>query len=121
LVRHGLRSANVRSERRNVVKDPWVLLVGLALVAVVFVLVPVAGGVYMRLRGLRLLRCPETRVPAAVGLDAAYAAWTAAFWRPLLRVRSCTLWPRRAGCAQRRCDLPELAGEGESLRPTAVR
>lgn len=101
--------------------DPWTLLAGLALVAVVFVLVPVAGGVYLRLRGLRLLRCPETRMPAAVGLDAAYAAWTAAFRRPLLRVRSCTLWPRRAGCAQRCCDLPELAAEGEPLRPTAVR
>lgn len=70
---------------QDVVKDPWALLIGLALVAGVFVLVPVAGGVYMRLRGRRLLRCPETRLPAVVGLDAAYAAWTAAFRRPLLR------------------------------------
>jgi hypothetical protein len=107
--------------KEDVVTDPWTLLIGLALVALVFVLVPVAGGAYLRLRGLRLLRCPETRMPAAVGLDAAYAAWTAAFRRPLLRVRSCTLWPRRAGCAQRCCHLPELAAEGEPLRPTAVR
>ena len=102
-------------------KDPWALLIGLALVALVFVLIPVAGGVYLRLRGLRPLRCPETRMPAAVGVDAAYAAWTAAFRRPLLRVRSCTLWPRRAGCAQHCCHLPELAAEGEPLRPTTVR
>ena len=101
--------------------NPWSVLGGLALIAVVFVLAPVMGAVYFRFRGTRWLRCPETRMPAAVGLDAAYAAWTAAFRRPLLRVRSCTLWPRRAGCAQRCCDLPELAAEGEPLRPTAVR
>ena len=101
--------------------DPWTVLIGLALVAVVFVLAPVMGSVYLGLRGTRLLRCPETRTPAAVGLDAGYAAWTAAFRQPLLRVRSCSLWPRRAGCAQRCCDLPELAAEGEPLRPTTVR
>jgi hypothetical protein len=99
--------------------DPWTLLAGLALVALAFVLVPVVGGVYLRVRGLRALQCPETAMPAGVDLDAAHAAWTAAFRRPELRVRRCTLWPWRAGCAQRCCDLPELAREGE--RPRAAR
>jgi hypothetical protein len=92
--------------------DSWTVLAGLALVAIVFVVAPVAGGVYLRLRKPRLVSCPETHSPAMVGLDAAYAAWTAAFRWPRLRVRSCTLWPRRAGCSQRCCGLPELTGEG---------
>jgi hypothetical protein len=101
--------------------DPWAVLAGFAVIAFVFVLAPVAGSVYTRLRALRWLRCPETRMPAAVLVDARHAAWTAVWSRPLLRIRSCTLWPRRAGCAQRCCDLPEIADDAarpprESLR-----
>ena len=101
--------------------DPWAVLAGLALVAVVFVLAPVMGSVYLRLRGTRFLRCPETHLPVAVGLDAGYAAWTALFRRPLLRVKRCALWPERGECSQRCCGLPALAQEGEPRQPTAVR
>jgi hypothetical protein len=38
--------------------DPWAVLAGLAVVAFVFVLAPVAGSVYIRLRAPRWLRCP---------------------------------------------------------------
>lgn len=104
---------------------PWTLLLGLALGAVLFVLLPVAGGAYLRLRGLRglwLLTCPQTHMQAVIRLDAFYTAWTAAFRRrPLLRVQGCTLWSRGAGCAQRCCDLPKFAVDGEPLRPTAAR
>jgi hypothetical protein len=91
--------------------DPWAVLAGLAVVAFVFVLAPVAGSVYSRLRAPRWLRCPETRMPAAVAVDARHAAWTAVWSRPLLRIRSCTLWPGRAGCAQRCCELPEISDD----------
>jgi len=100
--------------------NPWTLLGGLALVAVVFVLAPVVGGVYAQFRVKRWLRCPETRIPACVGLDARYAALTAAFRQPLLRIKSCSLWPRRAGCAQRCCSLPEVSGDGDALRQTSL-
>jgi hypothetical protein len=96
--------------------EPWAVLGGLAVVAFVFVLAPVAGSVYFRLRAPQWLRCPETQWPAAVAVDARRAAWTAAFSRPRLRVRSCTLWPRRAGCDQRCCDLPELREEEQPIR-----
>jgi hypothetical protein len=98
--------------------DPWAVLAGLAAVAFVFVVAPVAGSVYFRLRAPQWLRCPETRMPAAVAVDARRAAWTAVWSRPLLRIRSCTLWPRRAGCAQRCCELPEIA-EGPAGPPGA--
>ena len=77
---------------------PWTLLLGLALVAGLFVLLPVVVGAYLRLRSLRglwLLTCPQTHMQAVVRLDAFYAAWTAAFRRrPLLHVQGCTLWSR---------------------------
>jgi hypothetical protein len=98
--------------------NPWGVLGGLALVAVVFVLAPVMGAVYFRFRGTRWLRCPEARLPAAVDVDARHAAWTAAFREPFLRIRSCTLWPGRAMCAQHCRDLPEIAGQGDALRRT---
>ncbi len=95
--------------------DPWAVLAGLAVVAFAFVLVPVAGSVYRQFLVPRWLRCPETNLPAAVAVDARHAAWTAALSRPRLRIRSCTLWPRRAGCAQRCCDLPQISGETAPL------
>lgn len=101
--------------------DPWAVLAGLAVVAFVFVLAPVAGSAYVRLRAPRWLRCPETHLPAAVAIDAGHAAWTAAFSRPLLRIRGCTLWPERAGCAQRCRELPEIAEEAEPLPRESLR
>ena len=93
--------------------DPWAVLAGLAVAAFVFVLAPVAGSVYLRFLAPRWLRCPETQLPAAVAVDAGYAARTAALSRPLLRIRGCTLWPLRAGCAQRCRDLPEISSDAE--------
>jgi hypothetical protein len=89
--------------------DPWAVLSGLAVVGIVFVVAPVAGSEYVRLRAPRWLRCPETHMPAAVAIDARHAAWTALWSRPRVRIRACTLWPRRAGCAQRCRDLPEVS------------
>jgi hypothetical protein len=93
--------------------DPWAVLAGLAVIAFAFVVVPVVGSVYTRLRAPRWLRCPEAQLPAAVAVDAGHAAWTEAFGRPRFRVRGCTLWPQRAGCAQRCCELPEISGDAE--------
>jgi hypothetical protein len=100
--------------------DPWTVLSGLAVVALAFVVAPVAGSVYVRLRAPRWLRCPETSMPAAVAVDARHAAWTAVWSRPLLRVRSCTLWPWQAGCAQRCCALPEISDGATRPRPEPV-
>ena len=94
--------------------DPWAVLVGLGVVAFMFVLAPVVGSVYRQYLVPRWLRCPETGLPVAVAVDARHAAWTGAFGWPRLRIRSCSLWPRRAGCAQRCCDLPEISGETEA-------
>jgi hypothetical protein len=112
----GQRLAGGRKE--GAMADPWAVLAGLGAVAFVFVLAPVAGSVYLHLRAPRWLRCPETHMPAAVAVDAWHATWTAAFNRPLLRIRACTLWPEKAGCAQRCCELPEVSA---APRPERLR
>ena len=55
---------------------------------------------YFKLRGKRLVTCPETQKPAAVDLDAVHLARDAAFGTPHLRLSECSRWPERQGCGQ---------------------
>jgi hypothetical protein len=56
---------------------------------------------YRRLRGARLVACPETGAPAAVELDPLEAAATVAMGREtVLRVIGCSRWPEHLDCAQ---------------------
>jgi hypothetical protein len=61
-------------------------------------------GVYLRtywkLRGDRVIRCPENREIAAVVVDARRAGITAILGEPTLRLRDCTRWPQRQDCGQ---------------------
>jgi hypothetical protein len=74
------------------------LLAALALVAAVPVLIAIRA--YLRYRGTRLVTCPETRAPAAVEVDAAHAAVSAALGTVELRLSECSRWPRQRGCGQ---------------------
>ncbi len=61
----------------------------------------IAGGrFYFKLRGKRLVTCPETKQPAAVELDAKQAAREAVFGTPRLRLSECSRWPERRDCGQ---------------------
>jgi hypothetical protein len=90
--------------------NPWLVIAGVAALAVVYVLLPVVAEAYRAVRGTRRVRCPGTGGRAQVGLDAAHAAWTASYGRPRLRVARCSLWPGRARCGQT-C-VAEAAGAG---------
>ncbi|MBI2555632.1 MAG: hypothetical protein HYV92_14700 [Candidatus Rokubacteria bacterium] len=79
---------------------PWIVLAAIVALAVAYVLVPVVGAVFLRFRGTHELKCPETGAGAKVGADAGWAAFTAAFGHPVLRVKTCSLWPGRKGCEQ---------------------
>ena len=79
---------------------PWIVLVAIVALAVAYVLLPVVGAVFLRFRGTRELACPETGATAKVGADARWAALTAAFRHPVLRVKDCSLWPGRRACEQ---------------------
>lgn len=80
---------------------PWIVVAAIVALALAYVLLPVVGAVFVRFRGIRELTCPETGTDAQVGADAGWAAFTAAFRHPVLRVKNCSLWPKRKGCAQR--------------------
>jgi len=55
---------------------------------------------YLRLRGQRLVTCPETNETAAVRLAAAKAGLQATVHAPDLRLSQCSRWPERLGCGQ---------------------
>ena len=55
---------------------------------------------FFRLRGERVVICPETRRPAGVAVDAGHAAATAFRREPELRLSSCSRWPEKADCGQ---------------------
>lgn len=55
---------------------------------------------WWKLRGTRLVTCPENHETAAVQLQAVRAAVTGVVGHPSLRLRECTRWPEKEGCGQ---------------------
>lgn len=55
---------------------------------------------YLRMRGTRVVACPENEQPAAVTVNARHAALTAAGGHEHLRLDSCSRWPEKAACGQ---------------------
>lgn len=81
--------------------DAGIAVAAIVAVALVYVLLPVTMETFLRFRVPRGLQCPETGTSAAVGVDAPWAAFTAAFCPPRLRVKNCSLWPERKACGER--------------------
>jgi hypothetical protein len=79
---------------------PWMVVLAVLAVALLYVLMPLLADTFRRFRSPRLLRCPETGGKAEIGIDASHAALTSAFGQPLLRVKSCSLWPEKDRCKQ---------------------
>lgn len=77
----------------------YLLIVIIAFAALYFI-VPFVVGTYIRYRGAMVITCPETRKPAAVEVDVAHAAVTAAIGQPDLRLKNCTRWPEKKDCGQ---------------------
>lgn len=55
---------------------------------------------YFRMRGDRVVACPDNGETVAVRVDAGHAARTTAAGREHLRLEACTRWPEKAGCGQ---------------------
>jgi hypothetical protein len=86
--------------------NPWIVLPSLAVVALVFVLIPVALAVYSRFRAPSRVPCPVEHAEARIQVDPGAAARAELLGRPHLTVVGCSFWPTRAGCAQRCVDVP---------------
>ena len=70
----------------------------LALVLAIYVVMATVA--YIRMRGTRVIVCPETKEAAAVKVDGGHAAMTAVWDSEDIRLRSCSRWPEREGCDQ---------------------
>ena len=92
---------------------PWLVLLGLLVVAGLFVVAPVAGATFAYWRGPRRVRCPVESTEARVRIDAGRAALGSVVGRAALAIVRCSLWPRLAGCRQACLDA------GPPARPTA--
>ena len=73
-----------------------VLLLGMVLA----VYVGIALLAWFRMRGTRVIVCPETQKPAAVEVDATHAAVSAMWENADLRLKDCSRWPERKSCDQ---------------------
>jgi hypothetical protein len=82
-------------------KTPLVILItATVVIGLFYVVLPFTHDVYRRFRYRKVVSCPETYRLAEVRLHAAWAALTAIFRKPVLRVKSCSLWPKKKGCAE---------------------
>ena len=76
------------------------LIAGVVTLGVYFVVGPAVVSTYRRYRGRRTIICPETDQIAEMEIKAGRAGIMAALGKPGLRVKWCSLWPRRKGCAE---------------------
>lgn len=77
------------------------LILVIGATGLLFVIAPVVIDIYVRYRGGKVLNCPEILGAAEVTLKTHRAALAAAFGHPVLRVKSCSLWPKKMGCAEK--------------------
>ena len=95
------------------------LVVGVLFVLSLIPFAVLGARTYFRYRGTRVVTCPETKGPAAVRLDIAHAAATAASDQNELRVRTCSRWPERQECGQQ-CLAEISAAPAECMVKTTL-
>ena len=76
------------------------LIAGAITLGLYFVIRPAAVSTFRRYRGRRTIICPETDQIAEMEMKAGRAGIMAALGKYNLRVKWCSLWPRRKGCAE---------------------
>jgi hypothetical protein len=83
-------------------QTPLIILLAVVAVAFLYVLLPIGADAFFRLRGPRVVTCPETQASVEVGLDPRFGALTALTGHPKLRVKHCARWEdaRLQDCAQ---------------------
>lgn len=60
----------------------------------------IALATWLRLRGTRVVTCPETHKDAGVTVDLGHAAATAIWEKADVALATCSRWPERKGCDQ---------------------
>lgn len=70
----------------------------MALVVAAYFALAVAA--YFRMRGTRIVTCPEAKQPAAVTVNAAHSALSGLFDPADIEISTCSRWPARPECDQ---------------------
>jgi len=78
----------------------FLLIAGMITLGLYFVIAPAAVSTFRRYRGRRTIICPENDQIAEMEIKAGQAGVMAALGKRYLRVKWCSLWPRRKGCAE---------------------
>jgi nucleotide-binding universal stress UspA family protein len=92
--------------------NPWVILIGIAVIAALFVVLPVAASTFTHYRRAWRLRCPADGADAQIAIDAPRAAIGEVLGRSWREVARCSRWPTLSLCKQ------ECLAQGESeMRP----
>jgi hypothetical protein len=86
--------------------NAWVVLAGVVLIAALYVVFPVGLAMWACYRRQKLVGCPVGYRPATIRVGRAGLAEATGI-RALRRIRRCSLWPTRHGCARRCLELPE--------------
>jgi hypothetical protein len=76
------------------------VFIAILMAGVVVTYAVLAVGAYIRMRGTRIVTCPETKQPAAVTVDAAHAALGVVVDPSNVEISTCSRWPGRPECAQ---------------------
>ena len=97
--------------------NPWVILIGIAAIAALFVVLPVAATTFSHYRRAWRIRCPADGADAQIAIDAPRAAIGEALGRPWREVARCSRWPTLRLCRQECLSLPE--SEMHPIRPGA--
>ena len=90
----------------------FLLIAGAVSLGLYFLAGPAVVSSYRRYRGRRTIICPETDQIAEMEIKAGRAGIMAAFGKHDLRVKWCSLWPRRKGCAEE-CITEDWQSAGE--------
>lgn len=76
------------------------LIIAAIVLCAAYILYRVAGSVYLKYRGARVVTCPENSQPAGVKVDAKHAASSTLHGTPSLRLATCSRWPEHQNCGQ---------------------
>jgi hypothetical protein len=97
------------------------LIMVLMAMAVLTVYLVIATRTWLRVRGARIVVCPETQQPVAVRVDVGHAVATAIREKPDLTLTSCSRWPERHECDQACVTQIETAPSETDPRTIAAR
>jgi hypothetical protein len=79
---------------------PLITILAITLLGTIYVTLPIVVDYYRHYRLRKVVPCPEAKTLAEVETRAVRAAFASLIGTPRLRVKSCTLWPKKKGCAE---------------------